>query len=297
MHPDEVHTDTALVRRLLEKQFPQWAHLPLERVPSSGTDNALYRLGAKMVVRLPRIHWALGAVEKDLRWLPVLAPHLPVAIPVPLAKGAPADGYPWEWGIYPWLEGENPVVGGSPDAEALARDVGRFIDALHRIDAPGGPSAGRGVPLELRDEPTRDAIAELEGMVDTDAVTVAWEAALETRPWPGPPVWVHGDVAPGNLLVDRGRLSGVIDWGGSGLGDPECDLIVAWNLLPTDAREVFRAEVAVDDATWVRGRGWALSVALIQLPYYKDTNPDLAANARYVIGEVLAERNRSTNSG
>ena len=289
MHVGEVDTDAGLVRRLLAGQFPQWADLAIERVRSAGTDNALYRLGDELVARLPRIHWAVGGVDKDLRWLPMLAPLLPAAIPVPLAKGAPAEGYPREWGVYPWLDGENPRVGGIADAESLARDTARFVDALHRVELEGGPPAGRGVPLALRDEPTRTAIRDLEGMVATDAVTAAWDDALSVAPWNGPPVWVHGDLAGGNLLLRSGKLAAVIDWGGLGVGDPACDLIVAWNLLPARARSVFRAEVGVDDATWARGRGWALSVALIQLPYYRETNPALAANARHVIREVLAE--------
>lgn len=289
MHADEIPTDVPLVRRLLAAQFPERAALPIEPVSSSGTDNALYRLGADMVVRLPRIHWAVGGVEKDFRWLPMLAPLLPVAIPVPLAKGTPAEGYPWEWGVYPWLEGENPTVDGIADADSLARDAARFVDALHRIDVTGGPPATRGVTLAMQDDEARPAIAALQGMIDTEAATAAWDAALRRPARSGPPVWVHGDLLPGNLLLQGGRLTGVIDWGGVGVGDPACDLIVAWGLLPPEARNVFRAELGVDDATWARGRGWALSIALIALPYYKDTNPGLAATARHLIREVLAD--------
>lgn len=287
MHADETPTDVALVRRLLAAQFPEWAALPIEPVRSSGTDNALYRLGVDMVVRLPRIHWAVGGVDKDFRWLSVLAPLLPVAIPVPLAKGTPAEGYPWEWGVYRWLDGENPTVDRIADPDSLAMDVARFVEALHRLDLTGGPPATRGMPLAMRDDPTRTAIAALQGTIDTDATTAAWDAALQTPAWSGPSVWVHGDLSPGNLLLLSGRLTAVIDFAGLGVGDPACDLIVAWNLLPADARKVFRAELGVDEATWGRGRGWALSVALIQLPYYRDTNPALAANARHVICEVL----------
>lgn len=290
MHADEIHTDDSLVRRLLAAQFPDWAALPIERVPSAGTDNAMYRLGSDMAVRLPRIDWAVGGVDKDQRWLPVVAPLLPVEIPVPLAKGRPAEGYPWTWGIYRWLEGENPTVDGIDDPDSLTRDVARFVEALHRIDLAGGPPAGRGVPLAMRDEPTRTAIDDLQGTIDTEAVTAVWDAALRTPAWSGPSVWVHGDLSPGNLILQGGRLTGVIDFGGLGMGVPDCDLIVAWNLLPAEARNVFRAELGVDDAMWARGRGWALSVALIQLPYYRETNPALAANARHVIREVLADQ-------
>jgi aminoglycoside phosphotransferase (APT) family kinase protein len=288
MHYDEVHTDAALVRRLLEQQFPQWAALPIERVQSSGTDNALYRLGDELVVRLPRIRWAIGAIAKECRWLPELAAALPIAIPVPLARGAPGAGYEWEWGIYPWLGGENPRVGAIPDARLLAHELARFVRTLQALDLPGAPHAGRGVPLANRDGPTREALAALAETIDTDGAAAAWDTALRTPPGQGTPRLVHSDLAPGNLLLQGGRLTGVIDWSGLGVGDPACDLMVAWNLLPAEARDVFRSEVGADDATWARGRGWALSVALIQLPYYRDTNPALAANARHVVDTVLA---------
>jgi aminoglycoside phosphotransferase (APT) family kinase protein len=285
-----VESDEALVGRLLAAQFPDWAGLPLWRVPSSGTDNALYRLGEELVVRLPRIHWAVGGLEKEFQWLPVLAPQLPLELPVPLARGAPAEEYPWEWGVYSWLEGENPTPGGFVDSDGLVEDAAWLIEALHAIDPTGGPPARRGAPLEVQDERARQALVALRGEVDTAAATAAWEDALEAPPWYGPPVWVHGDLLPGNLLVRGGRLTGVIDWAGVGVGDPACDLIIAWGLLSAEARPSFRARLAVDDATWARGRGWALSLALIAIPYYKDTNPEFAATARHLLHEVLADR-------
>jgi aminoglycoside phosphotransferase (APT) family kinase protein len=291
MHRDEMQTDTALVRRLLEEQFPQWAELPIESVPSSGTDNALYRLGAELVVRLPRIDWAVGGIDKELRWLPLLAPRLPVSIPVPAARGEPADGYPWTWSICSWIEGENPELGRAADERALALDLAALVRAVQAVDLPDGPPARRGRPLrEAQDGPARAALAELRslGLIDVDAAAAAWEEALSAPPWTGPPVWVHGDLLAGNVLLRDGRLAGVIDWSGVGVGDPACDLMVAWNLLSRDGRDVFRAAVGADGATWSRGRGWALSVALVQLPYYRDTNPGLAANALHVIDEVLA---------
>ena len=289
MHVDELHTDADLVLRLLAGQFPEWATLPIEPVASSGTDNALYRLGGDMVVRLPRIQWAVAGVEKEQEWLPRLAPLLPVAVPVPLAQGTPAEGYPWPWSVYRWLDGHNPAAGRIADPSSLAADVARFVVALRRIDTAGGPPSRRGVPLAHIDKETRTAIGALEGLIDTHATSGAWEAALRTPPWSGSPVWTHGDLMPGNLLTQHGRLTAVIDFGVVGVGDPACDLIAAWTILPREAREVFRAEVCADDATWARGRGWALSIALIQLPYYEDTAPVLAANARRVIREVLAD--------
>ena len=290
MHADEIETDVPLVRRLLAAQFPEWAGLPIERVRSAGTDNALYRLGEDLVVRLPRIHWAVDGVGKDMLWLPKLAPLLPVAVPVPLAKGEPAEDYPWTWGVYPWLAGENPAIDSVPDAKSLTNEVADFVKALHRVDLAGGPAARRGRPLaEVQDEEARAALAELKGMIDVDAATAAWNAAIQAPPWTGRPVWVHGDLLAGNLLLEGRRLTGVIDWGGVGIGDPACDLIVAWGLLPRDLRPAFRAKLGVDDETWARGRGWALSIGLIALPYYKDTNPVLAATARQLIREVLAD--------
>lgn len=290
MHAGEVDIDVSLVRRLITTQFPQWADLPIEPVPSAGTDNALYRLGEDMAVRLPRIGWAANDVDKEHEFLPKLAQLLPLAIPVPLSRGIPAGGYPWHWSVYRWLEGENPIVGRLIDPSLLATELARFVAALHRIDPTGGPLASRGVPLSMRDAPTRTAIEALHGMVDIAAATAAWDAALQIPEWANPPVWVHGDLSPGNLLIVNERLSAVIDFGCLGVGDPACDVIIAWNLLPANTRDVFRTALRVDNATWARGRGWALSIALIQLPYYRNTNPVLAANARHVIHEVLTER-------
>ncbi len=287
MHADEVDIDASLVRRLVSGQFPRWADLPLERVESSGTDNAMYRLGEDMAVRLPRIGGAADTVDREQRWLPRLAPLLPVAVPTPLGKGHPAEGYPWHWSVFRWLDGTNPVAGRVAEPDVLAKDLAEFVTALRRIDPADGPPAGRGAPLATRDAPTRAAIEDLHGLVDTGAVTAAWEEALRIPEWSGGPAWVHGDLSPGNALLTDARLSGVIDFGCAGVGDPTVDLIVAWNLLPADARDVFRAALGIDDATWARGRGWALSISLIQLPYYRNTNPALAANSRHVIREVL----------
>jgi aminoglycoside phosphotransferase (APT) family kinase protein len=300
MHADEVDTNVLLVRRLLAAQVPQWANLPLQSVQSAGTDNAIYRLGDDMAVRLPRIERATWQVDKEHEWLPRLAPHLPLAIPVPLARGLPGEGYPWNWSITPWLEGENLTIERIADPRRAATDLARFIAALQRIDPSGGPppgehNFGRGVPLAQRDSRTRDAIQALDGMLDTEAVAAAWDAALQAPAWQGRLVWIHGDVSSGNLLAAQGRLSAVIDFGGLGIGDPACDLMVAWTLFSGESREAFRAALSVDDATWARGRGWALSWALIFIPYYVNTNPVGVSDARHTIDEVLADH-RSTHA-
>ncbi len=293
MHDDEVDIDRSLVQRLIAAQFPRWADLPVTPLRSAGTDNALYRLGDELVVRLPRIPGATNQVHKEQQWLPRLAPNLPLAVPVPLAKGEPGAGYRWHWSVYRWLEGENTTVEQLADPQQAAIDLARFIAALQGIDSAGGPPPGpgntsRGVPLVARDRATRAAIAALEGTIDSAAATAAWEAALGAPEWSKPPVWIHGDLQPGNLLARGGRLSAVIDFGCLTVGDPACDMMAAWVYLTAETRDTFRAALAVDDATWARGCGWALSFGLIALPYYRESNPVLAATARHSIEEVLA---------
>jgi aminoglycoside phosphotransferase (APT) family kinase protein len=301
MHVDEVDTDVSLVVRLLTAQFPQWADLPIKPVPSAGTDNALYRLGDDMAVRLPRIHWAAGQVNKEHEWLPRLAPFLPLAIPMPLAKGEPGEGYPWHWSVCRWLEGENATSERIANPRQAAIDLAQFVAALQQIDATGGPPPGpdnsyRGEPLAMRDTGTREAIATLRGMLDAKAATALWNAAIEAPAWHGPPVWIHGDLQSGNLLAVDGRLSAVIDFGCLGVGDPACDVMAAWLFLPAETRAVFRNALQVDDATWARGRGWALWFGLIALPYYQSTNPVLAGIARRAIEEVLADHRTAANA-
>lgn len=298
MHAEELATDISLVRRLLAKQFPHWADLPIAPVPSAGTDNAIYRLGDDKAVRLPRIHWAIDQIETERQWLPRLAPLLPLAIPAQLAIGVPDEGYPWLWGVYRWLEGEAATLEHIADPDQAAADLARFIAALRTIDPTGGPRpepGQRGAPLATRDIDTRAAIDASRGILDRDDirdVTAAWEAALQTPEWSGPPVWIHGDLQSGNLLVENGRLSAVIDWSSLSVGDPACDYQIAWNFFPATSREVFRAVLQDDAATWARGRGWALSVALIALPYYVTTSPPIAARSRFTIAEVLADLRR-----
>jgi len=294
LHADEIEIDRALVERLVCGQFPQWAGLGLRPVGSAGTDNVMWRLGQDLAVRMPRHPRAAPQIEKEQRWLPRLAPRLPLAVPVPLGAGEPAEGYPWPWSVCRWLEGESALVAPVADPRGLALDLAGFIAALRAIDPGGGPAPGphnfgRGVPLAERDARVRAAISSLDGAIDTGAVTDAWETALRAPAWQGRPVWLHGDLLPGNLLVRDGRLGGVIDFGGLAVGDPACDLLPAWTLLDGAARSVFRAALAVDDATWERGRGWALSMGLIVLPYYRDTNPTLVGVARRAIAEVLGE--------
>jgi aminoglycoside phosphotransferase (APT) family kinase protein len=292
-----VDINVALVRRLVAAQFPQWADLPIKPVRFDGWDNSTFHLGEEMSVRLPSAQGYAAQVEKEQRWLPRLAPLLPLPVPVPLAMGVPGEGYPWHWSIYRWLEGEIATLENIADLRQFAITLAQFLTALQRIDPTGGPPAGphsfwRGGPLTVYDAETRQAIAALDGRIDADEATAVWEAAIIAT-WHGPPVWVHGDVAVGNLLVKGGRLSAVIDFGCSAVGDPACDLVIAWTLLSGESREAFRAGVPVDIAAWERGRGWALWKGLITLAEYIDTKPLKAIEARRVINEVLADHKQS----
>lgn len=294
MHADEIPVTASMVHRLLAAQFPHWADLPLTAVSSAGTDHALYRLGHEFVIRLPRVPSAAEQGLKEYRWLPVFAPHLPLALPVPLALGQPDAQFPYHWTICRWLEGENVSLDQHGDSIEIAQSLAQFVKALHQLDASDGPipgahNFGRGVPLAQRDETTRHSIASLKDLMDTDAALAAWEHALSAAPWQGNPVWIHGDLQAGNLLVHQERLSAVIDFGGMAVGDPACDMQVAWNLFTRKSREAFRRMVAPDDATWARGRGWALSVAVIALPYYLNSNPPLVAISRRAISAVLSD--------
>lgn len=295
MHADELDIDADLVRRLLREQFPQWADLEIMRVPDAGTDNALYRLGADMVARLPRREHNMAGLEKELVWLPRLAPFLPLAVPLPLASAEPGQGFPLGWAIYRWLRGETVTAERLGDLARAAADLADFLLALRQIDPSAGPPPGRhnsfrGAPLALRDRPMRSGLAALSGEIDVPAVTAIWEEALAAPEWLDPPVWIHGDIDARNLLVRDGRLSAVLDFGSIGVGDPATDVMVAWKLLPSSARESFRAALSVDDATWARARGWAVSQAVGALSYYTfETNAVLVREARRWLVEVLAD--------
>ena len=298
LHPDEFGIDTALVRRLVADQFPGWSHLPIRPAPS-GTDNLTYRLGTDLAVRLPRTPSAAFRLRKELTWLPRLAPHLPLSVPVPLGEGEPAPGYPLPWAVVRWIPGESAASHIATDQEAMARDLAAFVAALRRIPAAGGPppgehNSGRGVPLAERDRATRDAIAGLAGLIDTDAATDAWSAALSVPPWEGAITWIHGDLHSSNLVLRDGRLAAVVDFGCLGVGDPACDLMVAWTYLGPGTRPLFRDLVGADDASWERGRGWALSVGLIALPYYRGRDAVMETMATKAITAVLDDHRAGT---
>ena len=293
MHTNEADIDSDLVRLLLVRQFPQWSALPVKPVACAGTDNALYRLGEDMVVRMPRIHGATRQVELEQLWLPRLAPLLPLAIPVPMAKGQPGEGYPWHWSVYRWLEGERTTIEQTRNPRESAVALASFIASLQRVGVDDWPQrppvSARAEPLSARDAAVREAMASLRGVIDVVRATEAWDAALATPEWTGTPVWVHADLHSANLLSTRGRISADLDFGCVGLGDPACDVMAAWLFLSSSTRDVFRGTLQVDDATWARARGWALSVGLIALPYYRRSNAEFAVIARRAIEEAASD--------
>jgi aminoglycoside phosphotransferase (APT) family kinase protein len=280
-----------LAAKLVAAQFPHWACLPVRPVDLAGWDNITFRLGQDMSVRLPSGAIYFPQVDKEHRWLPELARQVPLPIPEPVARGVPGCGYPWPWSIYRWLPGRPAAASSIADLGQFAADLADFLAALYRIDPAGGPPGGehscfRGGPVAVWDEQTRAAIKVLDGQIDTGRATHVWETALAAG-WHGPPVWVHGDVSTANLLTDGGRLSAVIDFGCSAVGDPACDTVIAWTLLTGESRRIFRERLPVDDGTWARGRGWALWKALIILA--QEDDPE----TRHVITEILTDHTDS----
>ena len=254
--------DAGLVRRLVSEQFPQWAHLPVEPVVPGGHDNRTFRLGEELSVRLPSAEAYALQVAKEQRWLPQLAPHLPLAIPAPVAHGAPGEGFPHEWSVYRWLDGEPASAATVRDPVALAVELAGFLRALASVPADGGPAPGphnwhRGGPVAFYEREALDALDSLADRVPRDAALRVWERAVASS-FDGEPVWFHGDVAEGNLLLRDGKLAAVIDFGTSGVGDPACDVVIAWTLLRGRARDAFREALGADDGVWARGAGWVL---------------------------------------
>jgi aminoglycoside phosphotransferase (APT) family kinase protein len=295
----------AVAARLVATQFPQWADLPVIPVALDGWDNTTFRLGDELCVRLPSADAYVAQVEKEHRWLPVLARYLPLRIPEPVAMGRPGAGFPRPWSIYRWIEGDPASVDRIANLTEFAADLAGFLAALYAIDASGGPPAGthnffRGGPLDIYDAQARASIQLLADEINAERATDVWETALAST-WDRPPVWVHGDMAASNLLVADGSLCAVIDFGCTAVGDPACDLVMAWTFFAGESGEVFRSGLRFDDATWARGRGWALWKALVTVVHEKERRADADAaarrfgwrnSARGVINAVLADHGR-----
>jgi len=283
-----VRIDAALAHRLLRDQFPQWADLPIVEPEVQGIDNRTFRVGTDVSIRLPSAEGYVPQVEKEQTWLPILAPQLSLPIARPLAMGSATEYYPWPWSVRAWIEGSVASVGSILDLAGFARDLAGFLGELQRIDPAGGPIAGphsffRGGDLAVYDEETRATIAALGDRIDGRAALATWDAARSAAA-NTKPVWVHGDIAPGNLIVRDGRLAAVIDFGSSAVGDPACDLVIAWTFFSGPSRDAFRESMAGDDDLWARARGWALWKALIV--FAADPLDD---SAHRVIRDVTAE--------
>ena len=287
MHDDELAIHAALVRRLLAEQLPDLAGRPLREV-GRGTVNAMFRLGDDLAVRLPRTaEWA-GDLERERVWLPRLRERISLRVPEPVAEGRPTDEYPLPWAVYRWVDGDQYEDELVADERGAAEDLARFVRELRAGPVEGGPAAGRR-PLAVLDEVTRVAIVEAGDLLDTAAVLAAWDRALEAPVFAGDAVWIHTDLLRPNLLVQGGRLAAVIDFGAVGVGDPAADVIAAWTVFGAAGRARYREALEVDDATWERSRGYALTQAALIVPYYRETNPTFTASAQRTIGEVLAD--------
>jgi aminoglycoside phosphotransferase (APT) family kinase protein len=287
-------TETQMLR-LVADQFPQWAELPVTPVADGGWDNWTFHLGTDMVARLPSAAEYARAVEKEHRWLPVLAPLLPLPIPVPLGKGTPSTDYPHPWSIYAWLDGMPARAERLADPVRFAVDLADFLVALRGVDVADGPQPGihnwfRGGSLGTYDQITRRALEELAGHVDVELAGEIWANALDA-PWDGVDRWFHGDVAAGNLLLVDGQLAAVIDFGTCGVGDPACDLAIAWTLLTAEARQAFRDRLSPDAASWARGRGWALwkTLATCSATLEDPEDAEELEGAKRVLDEIFRE--------
>jgi aminoglycoside phosphotransferase (APT) family kinase protein len=291
----EPEIDAALARKLVAEQFPKWSGLPVVPVPHGGWDNRTFRLGESMSVRLPSADGYAEQVAKEQRWLPILAPELTLPIPRPLAVGESSSAFARPWSIYEWIDGEVAELSRIVDLAAFATDIAEFLVALRGIDATRGPKPGahnffRGASPRGYDSEARGALIELGDSIDAVGARAVWDAAVMSE-WESPPVWFHGDISLGNLLLENGRLSAVIDFGTCGVGDPACDLAIAFTTLDDPSRQIFRSAIALDDATWVRGRGWALWKALIVAAGWSGTHSPArqALDARRVIDVVIAD--------
>lgn len=290
--------DIALVRTLINNQFPQYKNLEIKPVAHGGWDNRTFHLGDHLLVRMPSAAEYAPKVEKEHKWLPILAPLLPLQIPVPLEIGQPGNGYPWNWSVYRWIDGESAAHAPIDNLKNFANDLAQFLVALQKIDATNGPVPGphnfyRGGALKVYDAQTRHAIEKLKDTIDTATAVQIWEAALATT-WNKAPVWLHGDISLGNLLVKDGKLHAVIDFGGMAVGDPACDLAIAWTFFTGESRQIFRETLNLDEDTWARGRAWALWKALIIAAGICETNATESKACWRIIDEVIADHNHNT---
>jgi len=287
--------DETLVMQLIAEQFPQWSKFPIKAVKLSGHDNRTFHLGKEMLVRLPSAEGYAAQVQKEQKWLPRLMPYLSIQIPEPITMGRPSKYYPWNWSVYHWIDGKSANTPSlvKPNLNEIALGLATFINELHKIDITDGPTAGthnyyRGGDLSVYDTDTKKVLTKLRRYIDVRKAAVVWEKALSSY-WNQQPVWVHGDLSSGNIILKDGHLKAVIDFGCMGIGDPACDLVIAWTFLTTDSRAILKSHLSLDDDTWERARGWALWKALITLVALEDKFSAKALTQKKIIAEVLDE--------
>jgi len=289
MHDGEIDIDTELVRRLVAAQRPDLSRLEIRAVRSTGTVNAIFRVGEHLCARLPRVRQWASDLEREWHWLPRLAPRLPLQVPEPVSRGRPTEEYPYPWAIYTWIDGQ-PYADDLIDDERLAAaDLAQFVLELRRSHPVDGAPPGGRRPLRELDDDTRAAIGSARDVIDVDAATTAWQRALAAPVWTGTPVWIHGDLLRPNLLVRGGQLRAVIDFGSIGVGDPAADVIAAWSVFGHAGRDVFRTALDDDEGTWERARGFALHQAAVIIPYYRESNPGFVAMALRTLEEIGAD--------
>ena len=291
----KVNITVELVENLIKEQFPQWSHLSVTLVAVNGWDNSTFRLGNEMSVRLPSAQRYAAKVALEQKWLPILASHISVLIPAPLVLGQPSQEYPWQWSVYRWVDGEslNTIEHKNLDMCQLAQDLAKFLCELQAIDTTGGPVPGahnfyRGDDLSVYEHETIEAISQLKDYIDIEAARSVWKQATNST-WQNVPVWLHGDMAAGNILIQNGKLAAVIDFGGMAVGDPACDLVLAWTLFTGPSRKIFKSHIRVDKDTWVRARGWALWKALITLAALPDKTDVKAQEQLRIIHEIFKD--------
>lgn len=297
--PPRLEIPVSTVESLVKNQFPQWGDLPIRPVDKSGWDNRTFHLGDKMSVRLPSAERYVHQVKKEHKWLPILATGLSTPIPRPLALGEPSECYPWHWSVYEWIEGENAETLDKNRHEQFAKELAEFLINLHKLDTTDGPTPGpfyRGASPSYYDSQTREAVAALKGCIDVEGALATWETAISSE-WENDPVWVHGDLSSGNILVKNGKLNAVIDFGSSCVGDPACDFVIAWTFLSEEVREIFKAHLNFDPNTWARARGWALWKALITLADLSKKDGPNAETQKEIIHLVIDDFRNSQGLG
>jgi aminoglycoside phosphotransferase (APT) family kinase protein len=279
--------DAQVASRLIARQFPNWSHLAVTPVASAGTDNAIFRLGEALAIRMPKVDWAADTVARECQFLPRFA-KLPLQTPVPVARGEPDETYPYVWCVCEWIEGEALDIADLENPVAAAQALSAFVVAMRKVDAHGGPRAApgnnlRGGALGVRDARTRAALANLGREIDAAPLFDLWDRALAVAPYDGPGVWIHSDLKQGNMLMHGGALAAVIDFGLMAVGDPAVDLTAAWSFFGGPSRDQYLGALAPTHAELARAQGWALSIAAIAWDFYRDRNPTLTAISRRTI--------------